>query len=111
MSLFPNIVAHLVSLVMRWYSRQLEAKTRHTALILVNRARAVGLRVFSVAEEHAFVARGFLVFADAAGLSDHQSCSLEKYLNVGENTFGAAAAAWVVAGLSAELADGATFIS
>jgi hypothetical protein len=50
------------------HSRQLKAKPRHTAPVLIDRGSAVFLWVRRVAEEHAFVAGGFFFFADAAGL-------------------------------------------
>jgi len=49
-------------------SRQTEPKSRHTTFIFINRTRAILLWVLCVAEEHAFVAGGFLVFAYAAWL-------------------------------------------
>lgn len=45
----------------------LESIASHTTLVFVNGALAVFLRVVALAEEHAFVATGFLIFAHAAG--------------------------------------------
>lgn len=45
-----------------------EPETPHTAPILIHHTLAFFLWVIAVGEEHAFVPRGFLVFADATGL-------------------------------------------
>jgi hypothetical protein len=46
----------------------LEPKTQHAALVLFYCRQAVLLRVGSLREEHALVALGLLLLADAAGL-------------------------------------------
>ena len=46
----------------------LESVARHAALVLLDRTLAVLLRIVALREQHAVVARGFLVFADAARL-------------------------------------------
>jgi len=46
----------------------LEAETSHAAPVLVYRRLASGLGISSLGEEHALVALGLLIFADAAGL-------------------------------------------
>jgi hypothetical membrane protein len=48
--------------------RQIKPKTRHTALIFINRARAIFLGIFRITEQHTFVASRFFVFAYTAGL-------------------------------------------
>lgn len=48
---------------------QAEAVALHAGPVFLNHGLAVGLRVGSVGEEHAFVTGGFLVFANAAWLS------------------------------------------
>lgn len=57
-----------ISLRLPHSSRQLEAKTSHTALVLINCARAVLRGIVRVTKEQALVAQGLLFFADAAGL-------------------------------------------
>lgn len=49
-------------------SRDIEPKPFHTTPIPLHRTLTRFLRVVATAEEHAFVAGGFFVFADAAGL-------------------------------------------
>lgn len=49
-------------------SCQIEAKTRHTTPVLSHQVLASFLWIGGGGEEHAFVAGGFLVFADTAGL-------------------------------------------
>jgi hypothetical protein len=46
----------------------LEAKSSHARLVLLDRGLALLLRVVGLGEEHAVVASGLLGFADAAGL-------------------------------------------
>ena len=49
-------------------SRDTEPKPPHTIPILLYRALTFFLRIGAIAKEHAFVSRGFFVFAYAAGL-------------------------------------------
>ena len=46
----------------------LEAKSGHASLVLLDRGLALLLRVFGLGEEHAVIAGGLLGFADTAGL-------------------------------------------
>ena len=48
---------------------QAEAVALHAGPVFLDHGLAVGLRVGSVGEEHAFVTGGLLIFADAAWLS------------------------------------------
>jgi hypothetical protein len=47
---------------------QIKPKPLHTTPVLPHEIHARGLRVFRCGKEHALVASGFLLFADAAGL-------------------------------------------
>lgn len=49
-------------------SLDLEAKSSHASLVLLDRGLALLLGVFGLGEEHAVIASGLLGFADAAGL-------------------------------------------
>ena len=48
--------------------RQIKPETLHTTPVLADQVAARGLGVFGGGEQHALVARGFFLFADAAGL-------------------------------------------
>lgn len=54
--------------VLRWPSLDLVAEADHARLVLLNEGLAVGGGVLGGGEEHTFVALGFFLFADAAGL-------------------------------------------
>ena len=49
-------------------SLDLETKSSHASLVLLDRGLALLLRVFGLGEEHAVIAGGLLGFADTAGL-------------------------------------------
>ena len=63
----PNYPSNLI-IHPRPPSWKLETEAGHAALVLVDRGSAVLLGVCTVAEEHAFVAGRFLLFAYAAWL-------------------------------------------
>ena len=48
--------------------RQIKPETLHTTPVLADQVAARGLGVFGGGEQHALVARGLFLFADAAGL-------------------------------------------
>lgn len=49
-------------------SLDLEAKSGHASLVLLDRGLALLFRVIGLREKHAVIASGLLGFADAAGL-------------------------------------------
>lgn len=62
----PSVSSH--PNIQTFPSWQIKPKSLHTALVLADQVPARGLRVFGSGEQHALVARGFFLFADAAGL-------------------------------------------
>ena len=55
--------------------RQIKPETLHTTPVLADQVAARGLGVFGGGEQHALVARGLFLFADAAGLGLSESGS------------------------------------
>lgn len=55
---------------------QAEAKALHAGLVFLDHVLAVGLRVGSVGEEHALVAGGLFILADAAWLLHYVSLGI-----------------------------------
>lgn len=75
-------ICHFQRIIHRFHRNNplyLKAVALHADLVFRNEVGAVLLGVFGVREEHAFVALGFLVGADAAGLDEGQRLPLGPF--------------------------------
>ncbi len=84
------------------HSRNLKPEPLHATPIPLHRALARLLRVRALAEEHAFVALGFFVFADAAGLCRFPSVSALRQMGYRRGRGGGGGRTFGLAGASAE---------